>query len=820
MTEQTPPPDMDVPAPAASFSRRSALGWTGALGAAAIMGPVASAEAAPRTSRTPATAAGTAASGSVPRVLPTPQSLRSRGPAVPLTGAVTIIVGAKTDPAAQRALTALLEQHDVAHRTRVATTSAADVRGTRIVLGTAADNPVIRGIQKKIAMTPAKGLAAEGYALGTGTADGAVAVLEGVDAAGTYYAVQTLAQLLAGGKRVPGVQIRDWPLMPIRGAIEGFYGIPWSHRARLDQFAFYGPHKLNTYIYTPKDDPLLRAKWRDLYQGTALTELKQLVRAATAHHVSFTYAISPGNDITYGSHADFRALTKKFDQLHDMGVTSFYVALDDIPTKLNAQDAQQFSSLATAQTHLLNRVQKEYVAPKKLQPLQTVPTEYWGSKTSAYKKEFGATLDTNVLVQWTGEGVFSAGVTNASVTAAVATYQSEHLYIWDNFPVNDGMRNRLFLNPLEGRAADLHILIDGFTSNPMIEPYASLPALATYADYTWNGPEYDAQTSISAAFDEIAGSADSHARSALDVFVDLNVHWPYREGSPKSPALSADMAAFWAAQKKGNVHRRAALENRLAVLADLPRTFSDLAVRGFAQDVRPWAAAASQQARAVQAQIAMLRALDRERLKEASRHAAQARTLIDQAARPTVADKRDDAEVKQNQIVPSVGDGRFSEFFTRAWAILRQRLPHDPSLPFRGLPATGTSTMGQHKDDAPARMTDNDPSTLYWSARAPKVGDSIRIDLKAPASLTYVLVQMADHDETAGDQIYHGVIEASADGTTWTTIGTVDGKPRVEVRLAKAVRAAAVRVRVTAANPGGKWVKVREFAASTTAPPS
>src|SRR5699024_11874676 len=52
----------------------------------------------------------------------------------------------------------------------------------------------------------------------------------------------------------------DEPLMEIRGAIEGFYGIPWSHRSRLDHFAFYGEHKLNTYIYTPKDDLLLRAR--------------------------------------------------------------------------------------------------------------------------------------------------------------------------------------------------------------------------------------------------------------------------------------------------------------------------------------------------------------------------------------------------------------------------------------------------------------------------------------------------------------------------------------------------------------------------------
>jgi hyaluronoglucosaminidase len=174
--------------------------------------------------------------------------------------------------------------------------------------------------------------------------------------------------------------VRDWPLMPIRGSIEGFYGIPWSHQARLDHFPFYGRRKLNTYIYTPKDDLLLRSKWRDLYEGEALEDMAELVETATKNHVHFTYALSPGNDITYGSDDDFAATVKKFDQVRDLGVTSFYIALDDIPTELNEEDAAQFDSLAAAQAHYLNRLQDEYVKANDLEPLQTVPTEYWGSE--------------------------------------------------------------------------------------------------------------------------------------------------------------------------------------------------------------------------------------------------------------------------------------------------------------------------------------------------------------------------------------------------------------------------------------------------------
>src|SRR5699024_6828630 len=144
--------------------------------------------------------------------------------------------------------------------------TAADDRttanGPRIHLGTTKDNPTVAPVLARLGVDGPADLAADGYVLATGRDRGPVVVLAGRDARGTYYAVQTLRQLLAGTAQVPAVLVRDEPLMEIRGAIEGFYGIPWSHQARLDHFAFYGAHKLNTYIYTPKDDLLLRSKWR------------------------------------------------------------------------------------------------------------------------------------------------------------------------------------------------------------------------------------------------------------------------------------------------------------------------------------------------------------------------------------------------------------------------------------------------------------------------------------------------------------------------------------------------------------------------------
>ena len=90
-------------------------------------------------------------------------------------------------------------------------------------------------------------------------------VLAGNDEQGTYYAVQTLKQLI-NDNQLPVTEITDYPEVRFRGVVEGFYGTPWSHQARLRHLKFYGENKMNTYIYGPKDDPYHSSpNWRMRY---------------------------------------------------------------------------------------------------------------------------------------------------------------------------------------------------------------------------------------------------------------------------------------------------------------------------------------------------------------------------------------------------------------------------------------------------------------------------------------------------------------------------------------------------------------------------
>ena len=66
-------------------------------------------------------------------------------------------------------------------------------------------------------------------------------------------------------KTPPVAATNPSPTFRTRGVIEGFYGRPYSWDERATLVRFIGARDMNTYVYAPKDDPLHRAQWRDLY---------------------------------------------------------------------------------------------------------------------------------------------------------------------------------------------------------------------------------------------------------------------------------------------------------------------------------------------------------------------------------------------------------------------------------------------------------------------------------------------------------------------------------------------------------------------------
>ena len=161
-------------------------------------------------------------------------------------------------------------------------------QATPIIIGEAND----KAVKKFKKLIPAQ---AEGYYLKVSAEQ---VIVAGRDNSGTFYGVQTLAQVM-GQPQVMECEVTDYPSVTDRGVIEGFYGNPWSHKDRLRQFDFYGQYKMNTYVFGPKDDPYHRARWREPYPADEAAKLKELVDAAHKNKVKFVWAIHPAGDIKW-----------------------------------------------------------------------------------------------------------------------------------------------------------------------------------------------------------------------------------------------------------------------------------------------------------------------------------------------------------------------------------------------------------------------------------------------------------------------------------------------------------------------------------------
>ncbi|KUL31129.1 beta-N-acetylglucosaminidase domain-containing protein [Streptomyces regalis] len=527
-----------------------------------------------------------------PQVWPTPKSMHTGSARFAVPDRVVEVIGPGTDPSARRLVESVLRD---AGAERIITVNAGEkppASGLTVYVGGPGENTATGAALRKLHAEPPAGLPSGGHVLASGRSHGrALVALSGVDTTGTFYAAQTLRQLLTTN-HMPAVTVRDWPTAGLRGVIEGFYGTPWSHAERLDQLDFYGRTKQNVYVYSPKDDDYLRARWRDEYPPAALAKLKELVDRARANHVRFTYALSPGLSVCYSSDADIKALTAKFDSLYDIGVRSFAIPLDDISyTKWNcAADEKEFGTgggaAGAAQAHLLNTVWKEFSAGHTgLQPLEMVPTEYSDLADSPYKKALREKLDPSVVVEWTGVGVIAPAITAEQVKQAREVY-GHPILIWDNYPVNDYVTSRLLLGPYTGREPAVASVSTGVTANPMVQGEASRIALFTSAAYLWNPDAYDPRKAFLASVRELAGP---EAAKWLRIFAENN--YSSQLDPTESPTLTQLIAAFRKAYEQDSGLDRAAAE-LTSYFADMAATPAQLRARldnpGFLDETSAW----------------------------------------------------------------------------------------------------------------------------------------------------------------------------------------------------------------------------------------
>ena len=376
-------------------------------------------------------------------------------------------------------------------------------------------------------------------------------VLAGNDERGTYYALQTFAQLLKDGK-LPEVEIKDYPSVRYRGVVEGFYGTPWSHQARLSQLKFYGKNKMNTYIYGPKDDPYHSApNWRLPYPDKEAAQLQELVAVANENEVDFVWAIHPGQDIKW-SQEDRDLLLAKFEKMYQLGVRSFAVFFDDISGEgTNPQK----------QAELLNYIDEKFAQVKPdINQLVMCPTEYnksWSNPNGNYLTTLGDKLNPSIQIMWTGDRVIS------DITRDGISWINERIkrpaYIWWNFPVSDYVRDHLLLGPVYGNDTTIAKEMSGFVTNPMEHAESSKIAIYSVASYAWNPAKYDTWQTWKDAIRTILPSAAEELECFAMHNSDLgpNGHGYRREESMDiQPAAERFLKAF----KEGKNYDKADFE--------------------------------------------------------------------------------------------------------------------------------------------------------------------------------------------------------------------------------------------------------------------
>lgn len=321
-----------------------------------------------------------------------------------------------------------------------------------------------------------------------------------------------------------GVGKTGTPAFEVRGIVEGFYGPPWSHDERLDLIRFIADRGMNTFVYAPKDDPLVRRDWRLQYSGGELERLAELIGECRERGVDFVYCLSPGLSIRYSDEADAAALATKFESVLALGAARPGLLLDDIPPLLQYdEDVARWPDLASAHVELVKRLA--------MPNLLVCPTQYYGRGTEHYISTLGRGVDSELC--FTGRLICSPflDLIDAEVFAGATGHAP--LY-WDNYPVNDvAMGHELHLGPYRGRDAGLANASRGVIANGMQFAESSKIAFATIADYLWSPTDYEPEASWAVALADVVGNA-----------VDLEAYTLFAENSLTSCLNLDDAVEF------------------------------------------------------------------------------------------------------------------------------------------------------------------------------------------------------------------------------------------------------------------------------------
>lgn len=625
------------------------------------------------------------------------------------------------------------------------------------------------------------------------TIDGKGISILGYDERGVFYGLQTLRQIAAqsGNGLLPCMSVNDWPDLPARGVVEGFYGTPWSHEARLSLIDFYGRNKMNTYIYGPKDDPYHSSPdWRKPYPEDEAADIKELVEACRANYVDFVWAIHPGQDIKWNEE-DYAALVAKFEDMYALGVRAFAIFFDDI----SGDGANPYR-----QVELLNRLGEEFVKVKgDVAPLIICPTDYnrsWANPTERGSLAvYGRELDPSVRVFWTGDYVCS-DLTPATLEWVGTRIQRPALYWW-NFPVTDYCRHIVMQGPVYGLDQTLTAEnLCGFVSNPMEHAEASKLALYGVADYTWNIEDYDPHANWERGLGVLAGEDAGEAYRTFAIHSCDTESGYRRDESWETEVFDFDDYTQQQYDALLEVFRRVE-----AAPEEMAENCSNEALM---RELSPWLEEFGKLgARGVRT-LELIKVF--ESGDDAAFWSAYTANLMSPEEKAAY-EAHKSGSMKLNPFCERAMDGMAAEFYRR----VAGRSPY--SYTAIGSFANSGTVSGK-------LMFDDDSTTFYTSAYAQQTDDWIGVDLGLVRGLREIEILQGRNSVDDVDYFDRTVLEASKDGQIWfhVTADTLERQYIIRWQ-GRGVDARYVRLRKIESDKTN-WAAVRTFSVNPVRPDS
>jgi hyaluronoglucosaminidase len=407
-----------------------------------------------------------------------------------------------------------------------------------------------------------------------------------------------------------------------RGIIEGAYGTPWDHAARMRIIEWMPAHGFTSYVHAPKDELDQRALWRSPFSPAELYDFGEEIALARARHVRWIPNLSPGiaqrpsqlppgvepsAPLCFSCPEDAQAVVDKFGPFLDAGVRTVMVSFDDVAKHFGRpEDTAAFvsepSAYGAATGSFLNRVYDLLQVRAPGTELLTVPADYAGTRDTPYLQGLRATLRPAVHVMWTGTRVRSTNWQPADAAKYSALIGRKPI-VWDNWTNNDFVVDatsltsaRLFLGPYT-RAANVARAVDGWFFNPASEADMNMLPLATAGDWLHNPYRYNARRSWLRAVAEIARDKPALLQP-LRAFAETS--YSTRLSRVEGPTFVRLTRLFLGSYDQGPYWTRplSALRVELGLARSAPRTLSALDDRAFYAQARPFLSAGADAASA------------------------------------------------------------------------------------------------------------------------------------------------------------------------------------------------------------------------------